>query len=338
MKVKRKLAIVNTSSMYSTYGGVAPIIRNMDEYFQKTFDVKYFYPKGIWDYIPIGRIRAMLYCLWNVNRISKFDFVLSHIPEGSYVISFLRPPYAHIYHGNTNPMVGSKYWFGKYFAFVFDFFSKRIEKTSSIQYTVGEIFDGVKKLYNPIKHNVQQKHINARSGFIYTGRLEQFKNIDRLIKIYSQIPINMRNANHLYIAGYGTKEESLRILVKELGLGNYIHFMGSVPNQQLIEEVSTKRLFLMASSFEGLPTAIAEALSVGLPVVSTNVGDIERVVKNDYNGYTLPLDFTDDEYIKAIVSILDNYELFSNNAKISSKVFDAEEITNSMIEDINKFI
>ena len=82
--------------------------------------------------------------------------------------------------------------------------------------------------------------------------------------------------------------------------------------------------------------AIAEAFSLGLPVVATDTGDISRFLKSDYNGFLLPVIFSVDEYIKCIESILDDYERFSNNALDSSEVFKSNRVAQDLIIDINK--
>ena len=330
-----RLAIINSDPKEFSYGGVAPIMRNMHKYLCEEFEVIYFFLPDKWKKFPgLGRLKLMVYLWCHLAELKKCDFILSHVPEGSYIASFTNVPYAHIYHGNDNPMTQSRYWFGKYFGFVFDVFFRRIEKTCPLKYTVGPVWDDKKKLFNPIAHNVQPLPYVERSGFIFAGRLELVKNVDRLITIYSKIPLSIRKDNHFYIAGYGTQESKLRALVKELQLEDFVHFLGNLSNDKLVEEDAKRKILIMASTQEGLPTAIAEALSVGIPVVSTNPGDIGIVLKNNYNGFIFPLGFKDEDYVRAIKTILDNYDRFSKAAKESSSVFDGETITKGVIRDI----
>lgn len=330
-----KLGIVNSDSKEFSYGGVSPIMRNMHQLLSEEFELDYIYLPDSWKRVPgLGRLKVMAYLALNRRRIKSCDFILSHIPEGSYVVSFMGVPYSHIYHGNTNPMAGSKYWFGKYFAFVFEKFFKRIRRTCPLRYTVGPTFEDVKKLPNPIKHSVKPKPVGERSGFIFAGRLEAGKNIDHIIEIYSKLPADIRSDNKLYIAGMGTQHQALEQKAADCGVTDSVVFLGSMPNEQLVETDSTKRILLMASSFEGFPTAIAEAFTVGVPVVTTGVGDIPSFVRDGYNGRVFPLGFDDKDYIEAIADILENYETYSRNALESSKVFDSDTITRNVINDI----
>lgn len=337
--MKSRIVVVNTDSKEFSYGGVSPIMRNMHPYLMENFDVDYLFLPDSWKKAPgIIRFKMMIYLLFEWNRLKNCDFILSHIPEGSFIASFTGIPYCHIYHGNNNPMTVSRYWFGKYFKFVFDMFYKRIERTCPLKYTVGPVLGDKKKLFNPINHNVYVKPYEERHGFIFAGRLELVKNVDHLIRIYAKVPLEMRKKDHFYIAGFGTQEETLKALVSKLEMTEYIHFLGNLSNAQLVEEDSTKKILMMASRQEGLPTAIAEALSVGVPVVSTNVGDVSTVLKDNYNGFIFPLDFRDEDYIKAIILILSDYDRFSRNALESSKVFNAKEITENMVSEIHKVL
>lgn len=321
--------------MNCSYGGVAPFMRNMHPYFSMHYDVKYYYIPSSWKWLPLpGRIKIMMFLWKNRKELKKSDFILSHIPEGSFVISYFGVPYAHIFHGNDNPMTQSRYRVGKYFKPMFDYFFRRIEKTASLKYTVGPSFGDRKKLFNPIAHDFQPLPIEKKSGFIFAGRLELIKNIDRLITIYSKLPSDIRENNHFYIAGYGTQESSLKELVNRLKLNRQVHFLGNLPNLSLIEEDRSKKILIMASTQEGLPTAIAEALSVGVPVITTNPGDIGLVIKSNYNGFIFPLDFEDKDYVNAILKVLQDYDRFSSSALESSTVFDAKVITDNMVKDI----
>lgn len=334
---KYKLGILNSDGMDCTYGGVAPFLRNMHEDLSKAFDVEYFIIPDRLKRLPgPGRLKMVL-TLWHRRKdLRNCDFLLSHVPEGSWMSAMLGLPYAHIYHGNHNPMTQSRYWFGKYFKWVFDLMVKRIEKTAKLKYTVGPVCGDKKKLFNPICHNIKPVPYSDRKGFIFAGRLEDIKNIDRLIRIYSRLPEQVREDNHFYIAGFGTRRAYLESVVEVEKMQEYIHFLGNLPNDELIKVDSTKKIFIMASSQEGLPTAIAEALSVGVPVISTDTGDIPLVLKNDYNGYIFSLDFKDENYVKAILMILDDYERFSQAALESSKVFNSKQITKQVIDDIWK--
>jgi glycosyltransferase involved in cell wall biosynthesis len=175
-----------------------------------------------------------------------------------------------------------------------------------------------------------------RQGFIFSGRLEKIKNIDRIIRVYAKLPASVQQANHLYIAGMGTQETMLKELAAGLPLRGKVIFTGNLSNDDLVEEDSSKKILVMASSQEGFPMAIAEAFSVGIPVISTDTGDISRFLHSNENGFLLPVEFAEEEYIQSIETILNDYDRFSKNALASAEVFKAKNVAGSLIADIHK--
>jgi glycosyltransferase involved in cell wall biosynthesis len=337
---KIKLGIVNSTPLSMSYGGVAPFIKNLDPFMREAFDVTYIllpdYLTRI-NFIP-RRLIFLFYLLGQKKRIHQCEIILSHVPEGSWVVSFWKLPFIHIFHGNFNPMSQSRYWYGKYFMSVFERMERRVIRKASLMYTVGVERKGIPKIFNPVLHSVKVKPVDQRKGFIFSGRLEKIKNIDRLIRIYSKLPETMREKNPFYIAGTGSQEQGLRKLASSLGLDNEVIFLGNLGNDEMVETDSTKCILTMASTQEGMPMAIAEALSVGLPVISTDTGDIARIIRSNENGFLLPLSFVDEDYVHCIHQILNDYDRFSNNALVSADIFRSDKVAARLIHDIHNII
>jgi glycosyltransferase involved in cell wall biosynthesis len=337
---KLKLGIVNSSSLTTAYGGVGPFIKNLDPFLSETFEVHYVtLPQKLHDLkLFPRRLTFSLYLLGKLKKLKKYDAILSHVPEGSYIISFTNVPLIHIFHGNFNAMAGSRFWYGKFFKNIFNGFEKRIIKTATLKYTVGNEREFIPKIMNPIFHNTAVKDPEIRSGFIFAGRLEKIKNVGKIIKVYSLLENRLMENNALTIAGKGSQEGELKALVSSLQLNDYVIFKGELSNNDLIEEVSTKKILLMASSHEGMPMAIAESLSVGVPAISTDTGDISRVIKNGFNGALCDIDFEFEIYAAKINLILKNYHFYANNALESSKIFKADNIAKNLTDDIYSII
>lgn len=335
----KRLLVVNSDAKESSYGGVAPFMRNMHPYLAEAFDVTYLYPTNLkhGSWVP-NRINTFLFFFIHRKEMQGYNFVLSHIPEASYVLSFLGVPFGHIFHGNDNPMSVSRFKGAILFSWIFDLIYRRIDHKAMLRYTVGPKINGRKKLFNPIIKTTAPKANEERQGFVFAGRLEAMKNIDRLIEIYALLPQEIKEKHPFYIAGSGTTEEALKEKVHQMNLEDKIHLVGNIPNEQMQAFDSQCMILLMASSREGMPTAIAEALTMGLPVVSTNVGDIKLVIKNGYNGFLMPSDYKDEDYIKAICTILKDYERFTKAALETSVVFDAQRVTQEIVEDIQRLI
>ena len=86
------------------------------------------------------------------------------------------------------------------------------------------------------------------------------------------------------IAGSGEEEELLKHRAKELGLSEEVSFVGWVDGKKKEKLLLTSQVLVSPSYHEGLPVSILEAASYGMPIVSTDVGDISSVVLNGENG------------------------------------------------------
>ena len=338
-----KLLILNDNDFNSGFGGQASFIKNLHPYLEKEFELTYLIlPAYLFKQriIPIRLLYLLRVLLFLLRRQKKVDFILSHTPEASFVASFFKLPFIHIFHGNTNALEKSVFWYGKYLKGIFRFFEKRIIKKASLLYTVGDYRPDAKKFYNPIDipNNLIKNNSTKSTGFVFAGRLEELKNVDSIISIYSSLPKTIQEKHKLEIIGTGTQEAKLRKLVHTLNLDDKIKFHGLVKNAKAIEIISQSAILLMASMHEGFPMVIAESLTVGTPIISTDVGDIRSVVKNNFNGYLLPLGFSVDDYVEKITRILENYDFYSHNAIKSSAIFDAKVIASSFIADCRSIL
>ena len=100
-----------------------------------------------------------------------------------------------------------------------------------------------------------------------------------------------------------------------------VDFRGMVSNQQVLEDYSKEEyhLFLNVSSSEGIPVAIMEAMSYGIPCIATNVGGNSEIVTDNYSGKLLAVDFEPQvlaDYIKefATMSAVE-YNEYRKNAR-----------------------
>ncbi|MDR7131765.1 glycosyltransferase involved in cell wall biosynthesis [Algoriphagus sp. 4150] len=333
-----KVAILLTNSLQTSYGGIGPFVKNLDVHLNDHYQLRYFSLSEKFEHVTIipHRLLYLVYLFSKYFTLRKYEFIISHSHEGSFVASVLGLPFVHVFHGNDNPVSISRFWYGKYFASLFDYMSRTISRNSLISYTVGNEMDGRKKILNPISHDIAVRDASSKSGFIFAGRLESGKRIGRLIDAYALLPFETRELNTFKIAGRGSQFDFLKSKIASLGLEGQVQLIGNLDNKALVEEISTKKILLMASEFEGFPMAIAEALSVAVPVISTGVGDIPSFVVSGENGILVEKDYLDTDYKTAIETILSDYDRFSQNAYVSGKVFDAKKITEDLVKDLDR--
>jgi glycosyltransferase involved in cell wall biosynthesis len=133
------------------------------------------------------------------------------------------------------------------------------------------------------------------------GRLTKAKDFSLLIRAFSQV--RRKRLSKLLILGEGEERPRLQALVTELGLEEDVALAGFVGNP--FSYMAKAALFVLSSRWEGLPTALIEAMACGTSVVSTNCpSGPEEILEN--GKYGLLVQRGDIEALaEAILSTLD---------------------------------
>lgn len=115
---------------------------------------------------------------------------------------------------------------------------------------------------------------------LFVGHLVTRKGVEYLIKAI-EIIVKKDSGVVFCIIGKGQLEKKLKALTHELGLTNYIKFLGQKNHEDIVPYINACDLFVLPSLNEGLPVVLCEALSCGKPVVATSVaGTPELINKN----------------------------------------------------------
>ncbi|HLS37345.1 MAG TPA: glycosyltransferase [Sphingobacterium bovisgrunnientis] len=139
---------------------------------------------------------------------------------------------------------------------------------------------------NPVVETQQLKVLQNSIVYklIVVARFSREKGLDRLIDVFSRLPSNY----HLSMVGIGVLEEEIRNKVRQLGLDDRVKFFGEIKN---VPEILVQHDLMVLSSYtEGFPNVVAEALAVGLPVVTFKVSGVKELIKDGFNGYVVPQD------------------------------------------------
>ncbi len=115
---------------------------------------------------------------------------------------------------------------------------------------------------------------------VFCGRLELRKGADLLVQLIPLVCDRLKNAKFV-IAGDGKKRPLLEEMIELHGLQQRVELLGNVSHQEVRNVLARGDLFLNCSLTEAFCMAILEAASVGLFVVSTNVGGIPEVLPAD---------------------------------------------------------
>jgi glycosyltransferase involved in cell wall biosynthesis len=158
---------------------------------------------------------------------------------------------------------------------------------------------------------------------LYVGRLVPQKNIDILIKAFSEI-----EDAELVIIGEGSEETKLKKMVKYMGLDS-VNFAGSLKNyDDVIREMKMASMLVLPSSRENFGIVPLEAMACGTPVVSTATEGPVDYIDSGRNGFITPIgDAT--ALKKAMQTLLSEKKLrrkFSSNGVKTAMRYDWDEI------------
>ena len=115
---------------------------------------------------------------------------------------------------------------------------------------------------------------NKPFWFGSVGRLAEKKNVTNLILAVDKLK-EMRQDFVLVLAGSGPLEKNLKQLVERLNLHNYVVFLGN--RSDVPDVLKSFDVFLFPTFREGLPLALLEAMSVGLPVIASDIDVVKEV-------------------------------------------------------------
>jgi glycosyltransferase involved in cell wall biosynthesis len=122
--------------------------------------------------------------------------------------------------------------------------------------------------------------------FLFLGRIGERKGIFDLLEVIKEKKDYLNNRFLLYVGGDGETGKLIEFVIKNR-LENLVKFEGWVSGEKKIELLSACDVFILPSYNEGLPLAILEAMSYGMPVISTTVGGIPEAVSDKENGFLI---------------------------------------------------
>ncbi len=119
---------------------------------------------------------------------------------------------------------------------------------------------------------------------LFAGRLEKQKDPLLLLESFRNTRILCPDA-HLVIAGGGSLMPKLANAAHNAGLSSSVLLLGPVPGEVVAELMRIADVFLLTAQAEAGPRCVLEALSSGLPVVSTEVGDVRKMIASRDAGF-----------------------------------------------------
>jgi len=192
-----------------------------------------------------------------------------------------------------------------------------------------------KKFENVKSRTLVRKAINIDNSNIVIGNIASLsprKGQDCLIRAFGKIH-RIFPSSKLVIAGREHAETKRKLvdIIQEFDLTNDVIFLGE--RRDIPDLLNAMDIFVLSSVYEGMPLSIAEAMHMGIPVISTDAGGVSEIISNGVNGILVsPGD--PDSLSDAIADLLNNPEksrLLAKSAKdtVASK-FDPNIYVNKL--------
>ena len=124
----------------------------------------------------------------------------------------------------------------------------------------------------------------AKQMFVAVGRLEHEKGFDRLLEAFASV-LKTDATWRLKIFGEGTQRSTLIRQASALGITKQIELPGWV--RPIWPELAQSTIFVLPSRYEGFPSALLEAMAVGLPCVSVDCESGPRAIVDQRNNALL---------------------------------------------------
>jgi glycosyltransferase involved in cell wall biosynthesis len=180
-----------------------------------------------------------------------------------------------------------------------------------------------------IAHNVfdfeqfrPDPHVQKKYDLIYVGLLAPYKRLDLLLDVVRQLVFEKNLSTlQLAIVGDGSQKAELQREAARKKVDGNVRFLPPGNASHVCKMLNRSRVFVMTSQGEGLPMAMIEAMSCGVPPVVFDDADMGDVVRHGENGLLVkPRDV--DAFVDAVVELLCDRQRLDEMTRSASTIRD----------------
>ena len=172
-------------------------------------------------------------------------------------------------------------------------------------------------------------------GFVVStaGRLVPWKGIEALINAVGMLRAE-GVAITLEIIGDGYLRTHLEHHAHSVGADTYVHFLGKLPTQELLERITASDVFVLNTSYEGMSHQLLEVIACGVPIVTTSVGGNVELITDGKEGLLVSYN-NETEIVRALTRLRTDAMLRDcvvKNAREKVKLFREEVIIPEIVK------
>lgn len=149
--------------------------------------------------------------------------------------------------------------------------------------------------------------------------------------------INLSFKDRLKLNGY---QKYLIRLIKKNGLTKHVEFLGMLNEQNMKQAYLNANCFVSCSSIENSPNSVGEAMLLGVPTISSDVGGVKNLLTHNKEGYIYPFseEYMLAYYVCKVFEQQDCKEITTNAKRHAEQIYDKETNLKTLIEIYNKII
>lgn len=230
-------------------------------------------------------------------------------------------------------------------SFLISFFLKRCDAVATVSECWKEFISSFipsEKVWiipNPVESKIfinkrDKIKKNHQVQILFSGKLVKNKGVLDLIDVVSSYRKEFQNTK-VILMGDGELYDECKNNIQEAKIDNIVSMTGYVGEEEKILIFKASDIFVLPTYEDALPVAVLEALSAGLPVVSTIVGGIPSMVEHNENGFLVPPGDL-DRFKNYLIQLIHNNELRSKMGRKGQEIvkskFDIEIVAEKMNE------
>lgn len=167
---------------------------------------------------------------------------------------------------------------------------------------------------------------------VSAGRLVPWKGFMALIEIMPELVKHYPDMR-LFIVGEGPEYARLEERAKALGVERYVALGGALEQDVLLRYIQAADAFVLNTNYEGFSHQLLEVMSVGTPVITTNVGGNPELITHEKNGLLVRYN-NKKQLKKAVMSVLDKPHLrrrLAESAERTASEFTYERMVRELL-------
>lgn len=351
-----KIAHIAYFGRYGKITGIVEAVTNMTESQRKLgHEVRTYIPfkHPLQDGKKVFYIESFKYLIHSIWKykpdIVVFDgFYDKYQIRMSFLLKCLRIPYVIVFHGGASSDNAKKNWLKKRVANIL-FFNRFVRWANRVVYLSENeksrsIFLKTNKNTSVIPNGVKINKENNYKGFegklkiLFLSRLDwKGKGLDVLCEAIRML-YESSYSNRVEFFFYGTKESE--DCEKLFTFGEMTKYCGYVSGEDKKKAFKSSDVFILPSRSEGMPVAVLEALSFGMPCIVTPETNMATLIEDNECGWVVYLSAKDiyNTIVNAIEAFAQNSRKYYDSCKKTAARFDWDILAIESIEIYKKTI